>query len=149
MKKLIASIVFIFITLSLSSCTNNTKKTVYFTSEFSGYIYDSKTKLPLKNAVGFIQVNGVVSYPNTKLDENGRFFVPAKKEDYYTQRPSIKNYLNTSGDLFFSFPNYQTQRIEYADLYVKQVPEERAGFDHLNKIDLGIIYLDRTKEVNE
>ena len=45
-------------------------KNSIFTSEFSGYIYDSKTKLPLKNKVGYIGVDGAASDPDTKLNEN-------------------------------------------------------------------------------
>ena len=117
------------------------KNGFFFTSEFSGYVYDNKTKLPLKNKLGYIGVNGILSDLNTKLDANGKFFIPAKTGKYYLKRPSV-DYANSTGDLFFSFPNYQTKRIEYVDLYVDQVPEDRAGFDHLNKIDVGIIYLD-------
>ena len=54
MKKLITRILFIFIILALASCT---QKTVFFTSEFRGYVYDNKTKLPLKNKQGYIGVN--------------------------------------------------------------------------------------------
>ena len=138
MKKLITGFLFIFIIWTQASCT---QKTVFFTSEFSGYVYDNKTKLPLKNKLGYIGVNGILSDPDTKLDANGKFFIPAKTEKYYLKKPPV-DYANSTGDLFFSFPNYQTKRIEYVDLYVDQVPEDRAGFDHLNKIDVGIIYLD-------
>lgn len=139
MKKIQISLFYIFIILGLTSCT---QKTVYFTSEFSGYIYDSKTKQPLKNKIGYIIADDIGSDFDTKLDANGKFIIPAKTQKYYYFRPSVQRYLRGSGDLFFSFPDYQTKRVEYVEYYVAQVPEERTGFNHFNTVNMGIIYLD-------
>jgi len=139
MKKIQISLFYIFIMLGLTSCT---QKTVYFTSEFSGYIYDSKTKQPLKNKIGYIIADDIGSDFDTKLDANGKFIIPAKTQKYYYSRPSVQRYLRGSGDLFFSFPDYHTKRVEYVEYYVAQVPEERTGFDHFNTVNMGIIYLD-------
>ncbi|MCH4244818.1 MAG: hypothetical protein LKF90_11505 [Acinetobacter gerneri] len=134
----------LFFSLSSIACK---QKTLYFTPEATGYIYDSVTKRPLSNKIGYLGFNG--STPSSasiiKLEANGHFTIPAVTSSYYFIRPNVRQYMDAPAEIFISYDNYEKKILDYAPFIWKQVPERQSGFSYYKKINLGIIYLDPEK----
>lgn len=128
--------------LALPACTKNT---LYFTPEVTGYIYDSRTHKPLSDQTGYMGFNGRTDSDNAKINlkSDGSFTIPAITATYYFIRPDVKEYTNSSSEIFISFKNYQPKIIDYSEAYSRQVSEGKSSFSHYKKFDLGKIYLDR------
>ncbi|MDQ9010371.1 hypothetical protein RFI36_12300 [Acinetobacter gerneri] len=123
------------------------KKTIYLTPEVTGYIYDSVTKKPLSSQIGKIIFEGFsdADVIGIKLNQDGSFNLQPITKSYYFFQPNVRIYDGIRARLYIKFEKFQSNFFDYAPFYWKQVPEEKANFEHHNKINLGIIYLNPEK----
>jgi len=141
MKKYITFFVLIISFSLVSACT---KKTLYFTPEATGYLYDSKTKEPLHNVNGYISFYLPDEKSTTiKVSNDGSFTIKPLTKEYFFIEPSLEDYKNLPPLIYISFKNYQNKTLDYSEKFNEQVPEEKANFEHYKKINLGKVYLDR------
>lgn len=137
-------IIFFFLIISFSLASGCTRKILYLTPEVTGYLYDSKTKEPLHNVNGYISFYLPDEKSTTiKISNDGGFTIKPLTKEYFFIEPSLDYYTNLPPLVYISFKNYHNKTIDYSEHFNKQVPEEKANFEHYKKIDLGKIYLDR------
>lgn len=141
-------ILFFFLIISLFSISGCAEKTLYLTPEATGYIYDSKTKKPLKNVGGYIGF----FLPDEKstfieIDNDGHFSINPITKTYYFFEPNVVDYTHLPPVIYISFKHYENKKIDYSKAYTEQIPEGKSSFEHYKTIDLGVIYLDPIKEL--
>lgn len=137
----------IFITFIISSAaltTACTKQTLYLTPEITGYLYDSVTQKPLSKKEGAIIFQGFDGNksPPVALGENGSFSIPPIKRYYYFIFPDVHVYGEIEPEIYVEYQAYKAIFFDYSKFYWNQVSEDKSGYEHYKKIDVGVIYLD-------
>ena len=92
----------LFFSLSLIACE---KKTLYFTPEATGYIYDSVTKKPLSSQIGKIIFEGFSDDDviGIKLNQDGSFTLQPITKSYYFFQPNVRIYDGIRARLYIKF----------------------------------------------
>lgn len=136
-------ILFFVVILTLFGCTEHT---LYLTPEVHGYIYSSKTKKPIADVNFDMGFNGLTDNNAAKIktSKDGGFIIPAVQKTYYYFKPNLRKY-SAPPEIYISADKYQPKVTDYSLFYGKQVSENTAGYSYLNKIDIGIIYLEPEK----
>ena len=134
-------IFFVFCIAGLIACT---PKNYYLKPEVCGQVFDIKTKNPISSREGYIgySLNDDISI---KTDEHGRFKITPKTESYYFFRPNLKKLSLSAPQIYINFKGYLTKTYDYSNGKPLEDIKENPGARILEKIDVGIIYLEPEK----
>ncbi|MBJ9958807.1 hypothetical protein [Acinetobacter courvalinii] len=134
-------IFFVFCIVGLIVCT---PKNYYLKPELYGQVFDIKTKNPISSRKGYIGYS-LNDDTSIKTDEHGRFKITPKAESYYFFRPNLKKMSASAPQIYVFFEDYEPRIVDYSNGKsledIKENPEARI----LEKIDVGIIYLEPEK----
>ncbi|MEN8282353.1 hypothetical protein [Acinetobacter gerneri] len=134
----------LFFSLSLIACE---KKTLYFTPEATGYIYDSVTKKPINNLTANVGFDGLTAIKDSqiKLESGGKFTLLPVVKEFYIFSPNTQKYNDIPPYIYIGVQPYSPKVIDYSEFSWKQLPANLSGTYNYRKINLGIIYLDPEK----
>ena len=134
-------IFFVFCITGLIACT---PKNYYLKPEVYGQIFDIKTKNPISSREGYIGYS-LNDDTSIKTDEHGRFKITPKAESYYFFRPNLKKLSLSGPQIYINFKGYLTKTYDYSNGKPLEDIKENPGARILEKIDVGIIYLEPEK----
>lgn len=133
-------ILFVFCIGGLIACT---PKNYYLKSEVNGQVFDSRTKAPITNAEGYIGYDlGLDESKKIKTDHTGSFKITPRAESYYIFAPNLKKMSNSAPQIYINFKGYLTKTYDYSNGKPLEDIKENPGARILEKIDVGIIYLE-------
>jgi len=132
---------FVFCIAGLIACT---PKNYYLKPEVCGQVFDIKTKKPISSREGYIGYS-LNDDTSIKTDEHGRFKITPKAESYYFFRPNLKKLSLSAPQIYINFKGYLTKTYDYSNGKPLEDIKENPGARILEKIDVGIIYLEPEK----
>lgn len=136
-------ILFVFCIGGLIACT---PKNYYLKPEVNGQVFDSRTKAPITNAEGYIGYDlGLDESKKIKTDHTGSFKITPRAESYYIFAPNLKKMSNSAPQIYINFKGYLTKTYDYSNGKPLEDIKENPGARILEKIDVGIIYLEPEK----
>nr|WP_277603498.1 hypothetical protein [Acinetobacter dispersus] len=121
-----------------------TPKNYYLKPEVCGQVFDIKTKKPISSREGYIGYS-LNDDTSIKTDEHGRFKITPKAESYYFFRPNLKKLSLSAPQIYINFKGYLTKTYDYSNGKPLEDIKENPGARILEKIDVGIIYLEPEK----
>lgn len=136
-------IFFVFCITGLIACT---PKNYYLKPEVNGQVFDSRTKAPITNTEGYIGYDlGLDENKKIKTDHTGSFKITPKAEPYYFFRPNLKKLSLSTPQIYIFFEDYEPRIVDYSNGKSLEDIKENPGARILEKIDVGIIYLEPEK----
>lgn len=121
-----------------TACTPNY---YYLKPEAYGQLIDQKTKQPISNTEGFIGYN-LNDDKKVRTNHLGYFKITPKAESYYFLRPNMKKLSLSAPYIYVYFDGYKPKTIDYSNGELMNKIEGNPGGEILEKVDIGIIYLD-------
>lgn len=138
MKKFI--VIIMFCSIFFVACTQNK---IYIEPEVTGKIYSSHNKLPIKNTVGYIAFYLNDDKENyIKTNNDGEFYLKPSVEKYILIKPNLKDLYQGTGQIYVKFDGYKLRIFDYSKNHQEQNPNPNPGGKNLEKVNVGIIYLD-------
>ncbi|MEB6480096.1 hypothetical protein [Acinetobacter vivianii] len=134
-------IFFVFCIVGLIACT---PKNYYLKPELYGQVFDIKTKKPISSREGYIGYS-LNDDTSIKTDEHGRFKITPKAESYYFFRPNLKKMSASAPQIYVFFEDYEPRIVDYSNGKSLEDIKENPGARILEKVDVGIIYLEPEK----
>lgn len=129
------------VSVFLTACS---KTILYIEPEVTGKIYSAQDKKPITNTSGYIAFylnNDKENY--IKTDENGGFLLQPFTESYFFIKPNLKELYMGTGQIYIKFDGYKEKIFDYTTFYQEQNPEPNPGAEKKEKINVGIIYLEK------
>lgn len=124
----------------LMACSPNI---YYLDPELKGVLYDAATGKPIVNQEGYAAFHiGLDEEGNVKTNNEGKFTIQATPYTYYIFKPNLRNESMSPPYIYINFKGYQGKIYDYSPSLHEQNTEPNPGAKRLNKVDVGIIYLD-------
>jgi len=140
MNKSIKLIWLAFILIIIHACSATY---YYIKPEIYGHVYDNKTKKPLSNKDGYIGYDlGLEEDKRVRTSNDGKFKITPKAQKYYFIKPNMHELSMSAPQIYINFEGYSTKIFDYSDSNSLSEIENNSGGEILEKIDIGIIYLD-------
>lgn len=138
MKPLIKTLL-LFSAFLIVACT---PQKYYLEPELEGHLYNIKTQKPIINEEGYVSFYlGLKDENKVRTDQNGRFKVSPTARTYYFFEPNMKKVSRPITDIYIHFNGYSSKKFDFSNTIYQQ-NKPNFGEKRLEKLDVGIIYLD-------
>ena len=134
-------LLFFILLIFLLSCTS---KVYYIKPEVVGKVYDFETKTPILNTTGTISFY-LGEENKINIDNEGNFKVNAVSKNYYLIEPNMQEISLSAPQLYINFKGYESKIVDYLITSKSLNTNPNPGAKEIEKIDIGIIYLNRLK----
>lgn len=140
MNKLLNCIIVILLSFILIACS---EKILYLKPEMFGQLYDSRTHKPLSTIHGYIGYDTARDEHNAIVtDVIGGFKIEPEKTTYYFIKPDLRDWYKSAAHIYIQIPGYKIKIFYYSDKYQQQNYQSNSGFKKLEKVNVGIVYLE-------